>query len=93
MRSYLIHRLGPLGADAGAIVKQLDEEPDMTIRRALLLSLGEYQRKGIHLPTPATSLLPKLQDNLPHGDADPGLHAACGMAAADMETGGVAEHR
>ena len=42
VRSYLIHRLGPLGADAGAILKQLDEEPDVTIRRALLLSLGEY---------------------------------------------------
>src|SRR5262249_11176452 len=39
-RSYLIHRLGPLGADAGAIVKRLAEEPDVTVRRALLLSLG-----------------------------------------------------
>ena len=29
VRSYLIHRLGPLGADARAIVKRLDEEPDI----------------------------------------------------------------
>src|SRR5262249_18803814 len=35
VRSYLIHRLEPLGADAGAIVKQLDSESDVTIRRAL----------------------------------------------------------
>src|SRR5262249_27334852 len=39
-RSYLIHRFGPLGADAGAIVKQLAAETDVTIRRALILSLG-----------------------------------------------------
>ena len=31
VRSYLIHRLGPLGADAKAIIKRLDEEPDITI--------------------------------------------------------------
>ena len=47
VRSYLIHRFGPLGADARAIVKRLDEEPDITIRRALILSLGEFERKGM----------------------------------------------
>ena len=47
VRSYLIHRLGPLGADAEAIVKRLDEEPDITIRRALLLSLGEFNEKEL----------------------------------------------
>src|SRR5262249_255576 len=46
-RSYLIHRLGPLGADAGVIIKLLDEEPDITIRRALLLSLGEFGEKEL----------------------------------------------
>ncbi len=34
VRSCLIHRLGPLGADAKAVVKRLEEEPDVTIRRA-----------------------------------------------------------
>ena len=42
VRSYLIHRLSPLGADAQAIVERMDKEPDITIRRALLLSLGEF---------------------------------------------------
>src|SRR5262249_3559660 len=28
-RSYLIHRLGPCGAEARVIVKRLDEEPDV----------------------------------------------------------------
>jgi hypothetical protein len=35
-RSYLIHRLAPLGADAGTLAKRLEDEPDLTIRRALL---------------------------------------------------------
>ena len=50
-RSYLIHRLSPLGVAAGAIVKQLDREADVTIRRALVLSLGEYGEKNFTPPT------------------------------------------
>jgi formylglycine-generating enzyme required for sulfatase activity/tetratricopeptide (TPR) repeat protein len=74
IRSYLIHRLSPLGADAGAIVKRLDAEPDITIRRALLLSLGEYSDK--QLPSAARqALLPKLQD-IYRTNSDAGLHAA-----------------
>jgi hypothetical protein len=42
VRSYLIDRIGPRGADAGAIVEQLQDERDVTIRRALILSLGEF---------------------------------------------------
>jgi hypothetical protein len=74
VRSYLIHRLSPLGADAGAILKRFDAEEDITIRRALLLSLGEYSEKD--LPRAARlALLPKLQD-IYRTNADPGLHAA-----------------
>jgi formylglycine-generating enzyme required for sulfatase activity len=74
MRSYLIHRLSPLEADAGAILQRLDEEPDSTIRRALLLSLGEYGEKG--LPTGSwPAVLAKLQA-LYRSEDDPGLHAA-----------------
>ncbi len=74
LRSYLIHRLGPLGADATAIVNRLDQEPDITIRRALLLGLGEYGDKGLTLADRG-ALLPKLQD-IYRTEADPGLHAA-----------------
>jgi formylglycine-generating enzyme required for sulfatase activity len=74
VRSYLIHRLSPLGADAGAILKRLEEEPDVTIRRALFLSLGEFSEE--QLPADArTSLLPKLKE-IYGKEADPGLHAA-----------------
>jgi eukaryotic-like serine/threonine-protein kinase len=75
VRSYLIHRLSPLGADARAILKRLDEEPNVTIRRALLLSLGEYDEKGL-APEARQAVLPKLQD-IYRNNADPGLHAAC----------------
>jgi hypothetical protein len=74
VRSYLIHRLGPLGADVGAILKRLDEEQDTTIRRALLLSLGEFSDE--QLPADArSSPLQKLK-TMYHNDADPGLHSA-----------------
>jgi serine/threonine protein kinase/formylglycine-generating enzyme required for sulfatase activity len=73
-RSYLIHLLSPLGVDSEAIIQRLDSEPDITIRRALLLSLGEYSEQRL---TPGTqlSLLPKLQEEY-RLNADPGLHSA-----------------
>ena len=75
VRSYLIHRLSPLGADAEAIVKRLDEEPDMTIRRALLLSLGEFGEKEFAAGR-SQGVAAEVAGDVPHGDADPGLHAA-----------------
>jgi serine/threonine protein kinase/formylglycine-generating enzyme required for sulfatase activity len=74
VRSYLIHRLSPLKADAGAIVKRLEEESDITIRRALLLSLGEFSETDLP-PTTRTSLVSKLQGIFCTA-SDPGLHAA-----------------
>jgi formylglycine-generating enzyme required for sulfatase activity len=74
VRSYMIYRLSPLGADVGAILRRLDEEPDLTIQRALLLTLGEYGEEGL----PAASrpaALAKVQ-GMYQTDADPGLHAA-----------------
>src|SRR5207253_10605042 len=61
VRSYLIHRLGPMGADAGAIVRELHMESDLTIRRALVLSLGEYGETEV-TPDARNALLPKLQE-------------------------------
>jgi formylglycine-generating enzyme required for sulfatase activity len=75
VRSYLIHRLRPLGANAGAIVKQLDIESDLTIRRALVLSLGEYGEADF-TPDARNALLPTLQE-MYRTASDPGLHAAC----------------
>ena len=74
LRSYLIHRLHPLGADGGAIVKQLNEEPDITIRRALILSLGEYGENGLS-PEDRQAVIQKVQ-GIYTIDTDPGLHGA-----------------
>jgi eukaryotic-like serine/threonine-protein kinase len=74
VRSYLIHRLGPLGADAKTIVKRLQEESDISTRRALILSLGEFGDKDFTHDErkPVTEKLEEIYRK----DADPGLHAA-----------------
>jgi formylglycine-generating enzyme required for sulfatase activity len=75
-RSYLIHRFGPMGADTTALVKQLAAEPDVTIRRALILSLGpEEFGKEAWTPEGKRSLVTQLRE-LYRTAADPGLHAA-----------------
>jgi formylglycine-generating enzyme required for sulfatase activity len=74
VRSYLIHRLGPLGADAEEIVGQLNSESDVTIRRALILCLGEYGERELSLEG-RNALLPSLQA-MYRTDVDPGIHAA-----------------
>jgi len=74
VRSYLIHRFGPLGIDAAVLVDRLEGEADVTIRRALLLSLGEYSQKDL-APDTLKTLLPKLQE-MYRTASDPGIHAA-----------------
>jgi serine/threonine protein kinase/formylglycine-generating enzyme required for sulfatase activity len=73
-RSHLVHRLASLGIDARIILRRLDEEPDVTIRRALLLSLGEYNEKD-YPPEERKMLLPKVKE-MYQADPDPGLHAS-----------------
>ncbi|MBI1915474.1 MAG: formylglycine-generating enzyme family protein [Planctomycetes bacterium] len=76
VRSYLIHRFGPLGAEVGALVKRLAEEPDVSIRRALLLSLGpEEFGKEAWTPEGKRRLVQQVQEMYRTVD-DPGLHAA-----------------
>ncbi|HLJ91549.1 MAG TPA: formylglycine-generating enzyme family protein, partial [Gemmataceae bacterium] len=75
VRSYLIHRVSALGADAGALAKQLDRESGLTIRRALVLSLGEYGETDF-TPDARNALLPTLHE-MYRTASDPGLHAAC----------------
>jgi formylglycine-generating enzyme required for sulfatase activity len=74
MRSYLIHRLSPMGADPRTLCKQLEEEQDVSIRRALLLSLGEFRPEQFSLAQ-REALVPKLLEWYSQ-DPDPGLHAA-----------------
>ena len=73
-RSYLIHRLGPLGADPRVLLRQFDEEKEESIRRALLLSLGECSFDQLSAAD-REPLLPRVL-GLYRGDPDPGLHGA-----------------
>jgi eukaryotic-like serine/threonine-protein kinase len=76
VRSYLIHCFGPMGADAAVLVKLLEEEPDVTIRRALILSLGpEEFGEGAWTPEGKKVLVERLQA-LYRTASDPGLHAS-----------------
>ena len=75
VRSYLIHRLGPFGAEADAILAQLEIETDVTIVRALILSLGEYGERELSLES-RDALVPKLK-SMYCSNTDPGIHAAC----------------
>lgn len=73
-RSYLIHRLSPLGADSAALLQRFEEEKDPSIRRALLLSLGEFTEQGL-LASERTKLVPRLL-RLYRDDPDSCLHGA-----------------
>jgi formylglycine-generating enzyme required for sulfatase activity len=74
-RSYLIHRQATLGANPQTIVKQLDDEKvEISIRRALLLSLGEFDEAAFP-PENREAVLPKVK-KLYETSTDAGLHAA-----------------
>jgi serine/threonine protein kinase/formylglycine-generating enzyme required for sulfatase activity len=74
VRAYLMDRLGPLGADVGAISKGLESEKDLAIRRALILSLGEFAEGQISL-SERSALIEKLF-LIYESEPDAGLHAA-----------------
>ena len=74
VRSYLTHRLARLGIDPVAIISQLDqEESDITIRRALMLSLGEYNQQKLSEAF-RQEFLSRLKE-IYKTDSDPGLHS------------------
>ena len=74
VRSYLIHSFAPIAADVTALVRRLDEEQDVSSRRALILCLGEFDTTQFSL-SERQPLIAKLLD-LYRNDPDPGLHAA-----------------
>jgi len=75
-RSYLIHWLHSRGADPLTLIRRLEVEPDVSARRALLLSLGEFGEKELS-PGDREGALPALL-GLYRNDPDPGIHGAAG---------------
>jgi formylglycine-generating enzyme required for sulfatase activity len=75
MRSYLIHRLSPLGADPQTLIRQVQAtEVEVSIRRALLLCLGTFEEQ--QLPEAERAALVPALLRFYRDDPDPGLHAA-----------------
>lgn len=74
LRSYIIHRLGPSGVDPLPIISQLNEEPDVTIRRALVLALGEFT--DAQLSQARRELLIEKLLTIYENEPDAGLHGA-----------------
>ena len=74
LRSYLVHRLGLLGVEPGLLIARLDRESDVSIRRALILSLGEYGEG--RLSTTERDVWAKKLLDLYRNDPDPGIHGA-----------------
>jgi formylglycine-generating enzyme required for sulfatase activity len=74
LRSYLIDRAGPGGVDAKVLTARLGEEKEVSARRAILLSLGEFGLDRLSQDQ-RLNLLPRLL-RLYHDDPDPGVHGA-----------------
>jgi formylglycine-generating enzyme required for sulfatase activity len=74
VRSYIIHWLGPRGAEPQTIITQYKRETDVTIQRALLLCLGEFDKS--RLPEGKRQpLIETLLTDYRH-NPDAGLHGA-----------------
>jgi serine/threonine protein kinase/formylglycine-generating enzyme required for sulfatase activity len=74
LRSFLIDRLGPAGVDPGLLTARLGKEKEVSARRAILLSLGEFGPDHLSQDQ-RLNLLPHLVE-LHRDDPDPGIHGA-----------------
>ncbi|MFM8892397.1 MAG: SUMF1/EgtB/PvdO family nonheme iron enzyme, partial [Planctomycetia bacterium] len=72
-RSHLIECLANLGTDAAVLADRLDREPDVDVRRALLLTLGSFAVGNV--PKSVRRALPTKVLKLYENDPDPGVHA------------------
>jgi serine/threonine protein kinase/formylglycine-generating enzyme required for sulfatase activity len=73
-RSQLVWRSGLLGVDPGRLVQRLEEETDVSARRALILALGEFREKD--LPAGVRERLIAKLLRWYRDDPDPGIHGA-----------------
>lgn len=77
LRSYLIHRLQPLGISRALLVDRLAEETDASIEHALLLALSEYSG-GETSAAQRERLIEAFSESF--YSHDPGVHSAAEFA-------------
>jgi formylglycine-generating enzyme required for sulfatase activity len=73
-RTYLVHCLGPLGMEPLPLIRRLETEQEVSTRRALILSLGEFPEEK--LPAGERLLLSEKLMSWYRDDPDPGTHSA-----------------
>ena len=73
-RSYLLALAAPLGVEARRIAARLEDEPDVSARRALILALGDYGPE--QLPADLRGRLTARLLGWYRDDPDPGIHGA-----------------
>ena len=74
LRSYLIHRLQQLNVPADVVAGRLLSEKDVTIRRALILSLGEFHEDQL-TESVRRNIVAKIEGWY-QSETDPGIHGA-----------------
>jgi formylglycine-generating enzyme required for sulfatase activity/predicted Ser/Thr protein kinase len=73
LRSHMIELFGQLRTEPLLLIARLNEEPDPSSRRALLLALGSYDKNVLTEPD-RWALISRCRD-LRAQDPDPGMHA------------------
>ena len=74
LRMYLTHYPGPYGIDAAVLLERLEVEPDVSARRALLLSLGKYDPKTVPQDKRQNLVARLVKDY--RENPEPGIHGA-----------------
>ena len=92
LRSFIIHHLGKLGTDHQTLAARLESETEVSIRRALIQSLGGLDSARIP-PADRRRIAERLQSLYVH-DPDPGIHSSAswtlrkwGVALAKLPLG------
>jgi hypothetical protein len=75
VRSYVIEGLGAM-AEAGSVRARLEEGPEVAVRRALLLALGDFDKDRLSLAE-REQMIPRLLQ-VYRDDPDAGMHGAAG---------------
>jgi formylglycine-generating enzyme required for sulfatase activity len=75
LRSYLVHRFARVGVAPDVLLRRYAAEGDASARRALLLSLGEFDAQH-QLPPDARQPLVEQLWRTYRDDDDPGVHSA-----------------